>query len=143
MQALRSRRWLFTVVALASLCAPSCGWQTTMNFRSPSGKSSIEIWQRRVISSAGARVELITAGRRVTLQTADRDTSIYLVHVYWAPDESKVGVVVTGLVFLEVAADLKTGATIPFELIREDAAKSIRKTSQVPPRWMTPFGGWM
>ena len=132
MRALKARSsWLLAVI-LALLCAQSCGWNNTMTFHSPSRRARIEIWQRRVLSDKGARFELINEGRRTVLETVDRDTIIQFVHVYWTPDESKVAVVVAGLMILHLAANVKTGSPLPFESIRQQVAKSITETYHVP-----------
>ena len=55
-------------------------------------------------------------------------------HVYWSPDEAKVGVLGTGLAIFSVACNTATGTPIPFEKIREDFGKSIRATYYVPPK---------
>jgi hypothetical protein len=132
MQALRARNRCRLWTLLIPLFAAGCGWQHTMTFPSPSRKAAIEIWQKGIDNSWGARVELVTAKSRTVLYRAPRESYIYFVHVYWSSDESKVGVLATGLTIFRVACDTGTGASIPFEDIRQDVGKSIRATYHVP-----------
>ena len=128
MLALRSKRpW-----RLIALVIPGCGWQHTMTFRSPSGKRAIEIWQKGIDNSWGARVELVTPTGRTVLDRVPRDSYIYFVHVYWSPDETRVGVVGTGFAYFHLACNTATGTQIPFEHIREEMAQSIRATYHLP-----------
>lgn len=57
---------------------------------------------------------------------------MYFVHVYWSPDEAKVGVLTTGFNGWELAFDVASGRRIQFDEIRKDFADSIRKSYQVP-----------
>lgn len=81
--------------------AMGCGWQKTMTFPSPSRKSAIEVLQTRVANEFGFRIELVSANRRTELHRIKREAIIYFVHVYWSPDEKKVGVLATGSVTAE------------------------------------------
>jgi len=104
-----------------------------MSFRSPSGGKAIEIWQTAVDNSWGARVELVAAGKETVLYKVPREALIYFVHVYWSPDEARVGVVVTGFTILHLACDTKTGELIPFAQIQADVGKSLERTYRIPP----------
>jgi len=126
----RCRRWTLLITILLA----NCGWQHTMTFRSPSRNASIEIWQKGIDNSWGARVELVTPKGRTVLYRIPRESYISFVHVYWLPDEAKVGVLGTGLAIFSVACNTATGTPIPFEKIREDFGKSIRATYHVPPK---------
>ena len=117
----------------AAVFMTGCGWQHTMTFRSPSGKRAIEIWQRGIDNSWGARVELVTPARTAVLDQLDRDTYIYFVHVYWSPDESRIGVVGTGFAIFHLACDTTTGREVPFEEVRKQVAESIRTTYHLSP----------
>jgi hypothetical protein len=134
MPALSSRKWCGRWTLLIPLLFAGCGWQHTMTFRSPSRKAAIEIWQKGIDNSWGARVELVTTKGRTVLYRIPSESYIYFVHVYWSPDEAKVGVLGTGHTIFSVACNTATGALIPFEKIREDFGKSIRATYHVPPQ---------
>ena len=121
------------LVILIALLAEGCGWENTMTFRSPSRRSAIEVWQRGIDNSWGGKVELVNGRQRTVLYRVDGDSYIYFFHVYWAPDETKVGILVTGTKIFNLACNTKTGALIPFGDIREDFRKSIRATYHVPP----------
>ena len=121
-------------VILFSLLAQSCGWQKTMTFPSPSRRAAIEIWQTRLDNSWGTRVRLTTVERKAVVFENRREAHIYFVHVYWSPDESKVGVLGTGSKSWGVACDVRTGELIPFETIEEEFGESIRKMYHVPPK---------
>ena len=127
------RASLLWVIVSISLLANACGYRHTMTFRSPSGKKSIEVWQTAVDNSWGARVELVSAQRRIVLDEVRREAILYFVHVYWSPDETRVGVLATGFNSVRVGSDTRTGAAIPFGEIREELGKSIEKTYRVPP----------
>lgn len=125
----RSLPWLI----LLALLSAGCGWQHTMTFRSPSRRSAIEIWQKGIDNSFGARVELVSARGRTLLYQVGGDSFIDFFHVYWSPDETKAGLLATGTKIFSLACDTRTGSEIPFEEIREDFRKSIRETYHVPP----------
>ena len=134
MQTLKPRGFNLTRLAgvvLVLFLVQSCGMQRTMTFPSPSRKAAIEIWQTRWVNSWRARVELVTENRRTVLYTQRHEAFIHFVHVYWSPDETKVGVFVA---YGILAANVKTGATIPFDEIRKEFAQSIRDTYRLPPQ---------
>ena len=120
------------LVLLWSVLIQGCGFEKTMTFPSPSRKAAIEIWQYRFENFWGARVELVNARGRTVLDKRDRETGLYFVHVYWSPDETKVGVLATGFNFFHVAFDISAGKSIPFEDIRKDLGRSIQETYHVP-----------
>ena len=108
-----------------------CGWERTMIFPSPSRSAAIEIWQAPRVIGGKARVELVTAKRRTVLYTQPREAFVRFVHVYWSRDEGIVGIFVLNGT---LAADVRTGELRSFELIRNDFAKSLRDTYNVPPQ---------
>jgi hypothetical protein len=120
-------------VILLALLAEGCGWQRTMTFRSPSRKAAIEVWQKGIDNSWGARVELVTNRGRTVLYQVRADSFINFFHVYWSPDETNAGILATGAKIFSLACNTKTGALIPFDGIREDFGKSIRAAYHVPP----------
>jgi hypothetical protein len=67
MLALSSRNWCGRWTLVIPVLFAGCGWQHTMTFRSPSRKAAIEIWQKGIDNSGGARVELVTAKGRTVL----------------------------------------------------------------------------
>ena len=142
MQALKTL-WLklasIAAVVIPCLLTQGCGWERTMTFPAPSRASFIEIWQPRFNNSLQARVELVTANGRTVLYTQQREAIIYLVHVYWSPDETKVGVLGTGFAIFSVAANVKTGSEVPFDQIRKEFAQSIRETYHLPAGGLDPF----
>lgn len=109
-----------------------CGFEKTMTFSSPSGRAAVEVWQSRFDNFQRARVDLIVNHRRTNIYSQSREAGIYFVHVYWSTDEAKVGVVATGFAYFNIAADVTTGQALPFDLIRNDVARSIRAEYQVP-----------
>ena len=103
-----------------------------MTFSSPLRKGAIEIWQTRFANEFGTRVEFVSSQHRTVLYERRGESIIYFVHVSWAPDEMKVGVLATGYAGFGVAFDTKEWKEIPFESIREDLARSIAATYIVP-----------
>ena len=57
---------------------------------------------------------------------------MYFVHVYWSPDEKKVGVLATGLNIWNIAWDLTLDRGIPFDSIKPDVRRSIEESYRVP-----------
>lgn len=129
---------LFGVVTLC-LFTHACGWERTMAFPSPSRTSFIEIWQRESGIHPHARVELVTGNRRTVLYTQPTEAFIYFVHVYWSKDETRVGVLATGMVNIDVAANARTGSSIPFDQIRTEFAQSLRDTYNIPSGELDPI----
>jgi hypothetical protein len=111
--------------------------ERTMVFRSPSGRAAIEVWQRLVDNSCGTQFRLVTVDRTTVLSSdPGPEVWVYFVHVYWSPDETKVGVTAAGLLrrlSRELACEVRTGKSIPFAVIHDDLAESIRRTYHVPP----------
>ena len=103
-----------------------------MRFPSPSGRAAVEIWQERFDNSMGSSVELVIPEKRVVLDSLDRETAFYFVHVYWSPDEMKVGILATGSNGVRVAANVKTGKPLAFGEIQKEFDQSLRKTYHVP-----------
>ena len=108
-----------------------------MLFPSPSRAAAIEIWQTRWDNSWRARVELVTEQRRKVLYPELREAFIHFVHIYWSPDETKVGVFVSNGA---EAFNVKTGEQLPFDQIRKEFAQSIRDTYHLPPQEHDPIG---
>jgi hypothetical protein len=104
-----------------------------MVFPSPSQRNSIELWQTELDNTWKARVELVTGQKRIVLQRITRQGAIYFVHVYWSPNEERVGALGAGFSAFRVAYDLRSNAPIPFELIRPDLGRSIAQTYHLPP----------
>ena len=119
-------------ILLVCVVTHGCGWQKTMTFPAPSEKNVIEIWQTRIDNSWGTRVQLITPQKRGTVFENRGETVITFVHVYWTPDEHLVGVLATGLKHWGLAFNVQSGERVPFELVRDELAASIRKTYHVP-----------
>jgi hypothetical protein len=117
---------------LAVAFIQGCGLQKAMRFPSPSGKYGIEIWQTRIDNSWGAELVLTTPKRSLVVSRSSREAVIDFVHVYWSPDETRVGIVVTGLIIWHLAVNTRTGAPIPFDAMRSDIAKSISDTYHLP-----------
>ena len=135
MQALNLKSQLNTafLILLLSFVTQGCGWQKTMTFPSPSRKAAIEIWQTGIANEYGTRVKLVTGHRSIIVFENRRDAIVYFVHVYWSPDESKVGVLATGMSIWNVAFDVRKGRPVPFEDVRKGFGESIREIYSVPP----------
>jgi hypothetical protein len=103
-----------------------------MKFESPSRVASIELWQPAHLNGNEAGIDLVKGGKAIRLFTAKQEGLVYFMHVYWSPDESKVGVVGTGTVIFHLAYDLTNGRAIPFELIRKELAASIAESYSLP-----------
>ncbi len=99
-----------------------------MDFPSPSGKSAVEMWQTRIDNSFHMRADLVSGARRVALYTSPNDAVVTFVHVYWSPDEAKVGILASGVGIWDLAFDTRTGAAVPFDQIRDSLFNSIRQT---------------
>jgi hypothetical protein len=134
MQALKAQTRVANLcLALLFACLLSgCGWRNTMTFRSPSGRSSIHVWQTSLASEFGIRVELVTPSARKELFARRRETLIHFVHVVWTADESRVAVFGTGSMSFGVAANINTGAEVPFEDLKKALAASIARTYDLP-----------
>src|SRR5882724_12065919 len=107
MPALIKRSGLAATLLLCGLVG-GCGWKKAVVFSSPTGRASIEIWQPPIDNSLGTRVELVSANRRTLLFENRRDAVVYFLHVYWSPDETRVGVLATGGNIWYIAFDTKT-----------------------------------
>jgi hypothetical protein len=103
-----------------------------MSFPSPSRNAAIEIWQTRIANERGFQVEFVSDRQKVVLDKITREAIIYLVHVYWSPDEARVGVFASGANFCKVAYDIRARKVIPFAEVQDDMAKSISETYHVP-----------
>jgi hypothetical protein len=103
-----------------------------MAFPSPSRRSTIEVWQTHFANEFGIRVQLRDDRRQLGLFESHREALIYFVHVYWSPDERSVGVLATGANIFPLAFNVHTGASIPFEPLRKEVARSIAQTYRVP-----------
>src|SRR5947209_2360634 len=110
-----------------------CGWQKTMSFPSPSGRSSVQIWQTRVANEMGIQVLLESGTSKKELWKRSRESLVYFVHVCWSQDESQVAVYGSGLQAFGVAADVRTGNEIPFESLRHVMEASIAQAYDLPP----------
>jgi hypothetical protein len=125
-------RLIRTIITLAiSLVGQSC-MKRTMTFPSPSHRSTVEVWQRSIENSWGAQAVLVTSLGRKTLVESKRDSFLYFVHVYWSPDETKVGIIGRGAVIWEEAFDITNNRPIPFEGVRADVFRSMAKTYDIP-----------
>jgi hypothetical protein len=76
---------------------------------------------------------LVTTDRRTVLLRIPEGNSnveavLSFVHVYWSPDETKVGVLGAGLAMFRLAADVASGNSIPFSTIENQLSQSIRET---------------
>ncbi len=69
-----------------------------------------------------------------------REAHVSFVHVYWAPDESLVGVLVTGGNIWTLAWDVNTGRGVPFDLIRKEFSESLRQAYAIPANVPDPIG---
>ncbi len=99
-----------------------------MVFSSPTKRVAVEIWQTRIESSMGMRIELVSGQRRFVVYRSPNEALAYFVHVYWSADETKVGVIATGNGLWELAFDVGTGTPISFSEIRDGLARSIGET---------------
>jgi hypothetical protein len=123
-----------------TLLMAGCGYDRTMRFPSPSGQSEFEVWQRSIANEFGARFAVVTRGSRTFVgNESEGDNIIYFVHVYWTPDESKVGVFGAGAQRWNRAFEVQSGKEIPFDEIRQGMANSIR-TEYLVPKDADPFG---
>lgn len=129
-----SRKILMSLssVLIAAVLLQGCAWQKTMTFPSPSRRAAVEIWQTRFANEWGTRVVLATARGRTTVFENRREAIVYLVHVYWSPDEKEFGILSTGANIWYFACNAETGKQIPFEQIRNPLAQSIKAMYQVP-----------
>ena len=118
---------------LLVLLMAGCGYDRTMRFPSPSGRAEVEIWQRSIANEFGARFAVVTRGVRTFVgDESEGDNIIYFVHVYWTPDESKVGIYGAGFQRWNRAFEVKSGKEIQFEEIKQGMADSIRAEYSVP-----------
>ena len=104
-----------------------------MAFRSPSGTSAVEIWQTKLDNSLHMRVELVKGTQRRQLYQSPNDAYVRFVHVYWSPDEAKVGILASGLGVWPIAFNINTGSVIPFSEVQDELVKSVRQTYRLPP----------
>jgi hypothetical protein len=118
------------VVLIAVFSVSTCGLSRRMIVFSLSHKSSIEIYQSQFPVSV--QVDLVTTGRRTVLIQQKSDATISFIHVFWSRDESKVAVLSTGYATFAIAAEVGSGAQIPFDLIKKDFALSLRETYKLP-----------
>ena len=135
----RGQALLLAAVTMG-LLAQGCGYRKTMEFRSPSGQKSIEIWQTSVDNSWHGRVALVVGQRSMVIYRLPSEAFIHFVHVYWSPNEEYVGAIARGMSGFTFACETKTGAMVPFDLVREGLARSIVQTYRVPRGEKDPIG---
>lgn len=134
MQALTFPRHLCLIlIALIVLGTTSCLSKKTLEFVSPSGRNTVELWQARFDESWDARVDLISRSKRTTIYKLPREAFATFVHVYWSPDESRVSVIGASYRGFAVAVDTSSGRKVPFELVERAAADSLRAVYNIAP----------
>jgi hypothetical protein len=114
-----------------ALFTQGCAYKKTMVFQSPSKRSAVEIWQTAIDNSWHMRVELTTGTKRFRIYQSPNEAFAHFVHVYWAPDETRVGLIATGSGLWELAFDTRAGTPIPFSEIHSEMARSIAETYQL------------
>jgi hypothetical protein len=62
----------------------------------------------------------------MTILENRKEATLYFVHVYWSPDESKVAVLGTGFNIWNCAWDVTANRPIPFTAIKADFGRSIK-----------------
>src|SRR5436305_526697 len=90
------------------IAAAGCGWHETMRFASPSRRAAVEIFQRPIANEFGIKVQFVSGNRRFTLYERRRETLVYFVHVYWSSDETRVGVLGTGIQGFGIGLNVKS-----------------------------------
>lgn len=109
-----------------------------MTFASPSHRGAVEIWQTGTANDFGTRVVLVFDERRKVVFENRRDAYVSFVHVYWPADERRVGVLLSGLNYFTLAWDTRSAQPISFDSIRDDFARSIESSYNVP-KELDPF----
>lgn len=116
---------------LVALSLVNCGWQSSVSFRSPSGKAAISVGRGYGIM---ARLEVdlsdSTGSRRV--YRSPGEAFVNFVDVYWSPDEQIAGLVITGTAQWTLAFSTIDGKEIRFDPIRPQMEATLRKHYQIP-----------
>lgn len=125
----QARACILPLLALSFLVfSQSCGLKRTMSFSSPSKGMAVEVWQTPVDNSWHMQLDLTTQKGRLVLYESPNEAFAHFVHVYWSPDEARVGILITGSGLWELAYNTRSGAEIPFIDVREALANSIART---------------
>ena len=98
-----------------------CGWTKKLEFRSPSGRYRLEVYQPRgFMQELDLRADLVDkSGRRTTLYSAGHEFILQFAHAYWSPDETKTALIGCGSSSVEIAYDVSRRMEIPFATVRE------------------------
>ena len=104
-----------------------CGWTKKLEFRSPSGKYRLEVYQPRgFIQEANLRADFVDeSGRRMTLYEARHEFFLQFAHAYWSPNETTAGLIGCGTSSFQIAYDVSGTRAIPFATVREGFNKSL------------------
>jgi hypothetical protein len=119
----------------------SCGWERTMVFTSQSGRSTLEVWQTPVDHTLHMRIDVVTTNGRHEVYRSPNEAILRFIHVYWSPDETKVGLLAAGFGVWEIAFDLKNERTIPFSQIQDQVFRSVVESYHVGTR--TEVSAWI
>ena len=103
-----------------------------MRFLSPSGRYTVEVLQTRIANEYGFGA--ILRSNRASYQLCDirREAIIYFVHVAWSQNESRVGIVASGVNHCQTGFDLESSQLIQFSKVQDIVAASIRSQYSVP-----------
>lgn len=74
----------------------SCGWKEMIAFPDPSGNASIQIFQPRVMNTAGMRIYLSGDKVRALLYESPGQSYVYFAAAYWDGKGRQVAIVVNG-----------------------------------------------
>jgi hypothetical protein len=118
------------ILAVALLSA-SCGWQTSVSFRSPSGAAAISVG-RGYGPMARLEVELSTRNGTRRVYRSSGEVYSYFVEPYWSPDEKLAGIVITGTAQWTLAFSIADGKEVPFGLIRPQMEAALRERYRIP-----------
>src|SRR5215469_8244880 len=117
-------------IALMLFCLllNGCGWQTKISFPSPDGQKSVRILQPWPANSWGFKIELETGGNRAVVYERRKESIIYFMHVCWSRDSNSFAVLAAGFTQIQFAYDLRQRKEIPFQIMKDAMASSIRTT---------------
>ncbi len=92
-------------------------------------------------------IQLHTSAQNHRLYKSPGETYVYFAQAAWSQDESKVSILVTGMVTLSLAFDVRTGKEVSFDILRKEIASAISKTygiplNQDPVKWAATADGW-
>src|SRR5262249_18724688 len=96
----------FWCIFLATLGASSCGWKVHVVFRSPSGKSAIELEEPRMLPQDFKVIVVSGDGDRHELQRLKHEMALNFAYAYWSQDEERVAILACGVDRVQLAYNL-------------------------------------